>query len=230
MSIHHKQLVLDAFKQLIGEGNTALLDHYISDHYRQHNPTLKDGKAGLLAALSALQQQPRPATTTSPVRLVIADGDYVLLLLSLSLYGKTWAVADLYRIAHNQLAEHWDAMEVQPPVALISGDMAGDAAAGKTFIQQCYTAVITGAATWSAFFAPDYTGYYPDDTWMTVTQYQLHRIMGEGSLIGVQAMMVREGVEWACYDIFRLRGNSITAHWRVAQAIPAVMSHNNGML
>jgi len=96
------------YRQMIGARDLTLIDTFISDHYKQHSPLLKDGKAGLAAALEQLKQLPAQAGA-SPVICVIADGDYVALLLDINLMGKQLLVTDLFRLEDGLIVEHWDA-------------------------------------------------------------------------------------------------------------------------
>jgi predicted SnoaL-like aldol condensation-catalyzing enzyme len=58
---------------------------------------------------------------------------------------------------------------------------------------------------------------------------RVHRLVGEGDLVLLQAEGVAGGVPAALYDLFRVGAGRIREHWSVTQAIPAAMAHSNGM-
>lgn len=214
-TVNNKALVLAAVKQLIGERNPDAVDTYVHDDYIQHSPQVKGGKAGLRAALEQLRQLPVPEQRESPVVMVMAEDDYVLLLMQLSFMGKRLAIADLYRVADGKLAEHWDATQEQAVTMVIPGVAEpGIPAVNKAIVRQFF-----GSAD-VALLAPGYTG--PDD----FGGHIIHRIIAEGALVMVQSTC--RGAVF--YDIFRLQDRLLVSHWRVGQEIPVVMPHENGMV
>lgn len=215
--------MLAAFKHLIGERNTDVIDTYLHDHYKQHSPLVKDGKAGLLEALAYLKQQPLPAERTSPIVRTIADGDFVMLHMHVAFMGKSVAVVDLYRLEEGKLAEHWDAMEEQP--ASMTDGTSGIAdpeltASNKALVAHFFQ---TGDA---AFLASDYMSHHSGVSGLEHLPVHIHRIIGEGNFVMVQSTKA----EWVYYDICRLENGQLAEHWRVMQAIPATLPHSNGMI
>ncbi|SEW52935.1 nuclear transport factor 2 family protein [Chitinophaga arvensicola] len=227
-SISNKAIVLAAFKHLIGERNTDVIDTYLHDHYRQHSPMVKDGKAGLLEALAYLKQQPLPAERKSPVVRTLADGDFVMLHMDVAFMGKSVAVVDLYRLEEGKLAEHWDATEAQPEytgtVTMTNGaseitDLEYTAT-NKLLVEHFFRSPD------NAFLAPDYLSHTPGASGLEHLPVQIHRVLGEGNFVLVQS--TKEGSVY--YDICRLQDGLLAEHWRVTQVIPATMPHRNGMI
>jgi predicted SnoaL-like aldol condensation-catalyzing enzyme len=107
----NKQIVLDFYKKVIAERNAGLLEQFISPDYIQHSPQLPDGIAGLKAAIAQLATLPPAKPAESPIKLVLADGDFVVLLLELNLNGTKLKIVDVFRLADGMIAEHWDAMQ-----------------------------------------------------------------------------------------------------------------------
>jgi predicted SnoaL-like aldol condensation-catalyzing enzyme len=83
----------------------------VSDAYRQHNPTIPDGPAAAVEALT-------PKFDGSPdarfeVQRSLVDGDLAMVHVRASRPGSPdAAVADIYRFENGRIVEHWD--ELQP--------------------------------------------------------------------------------------------------------------------
>lgn len=222
-SISNKAIVLAAFRRLIGERNTSVIDTYFHDSYVQHSPMVKDGKAGLLEALEHLKQQPAPAEGKSPVVRTIEDGDYVMLHMDVAFMGKNVAIVDLYRLEEGKLAEHWDAMQEQPQKGAITEGATEVTdwdltATNKAIVEQYFRE--PGAA----LLSPDYHSHNGNSPGLEARR--VHRIIGEGNFVVVQS----SAADVVCYDIYRLQEGLLAEHWQVAQAIPARMPHSNGMI
>ncbi|HEY9258524.1 nuclear transport factor 2 family protein [Chitinophaga sp.] len=238
-AVNNKAIVLAAFKHLIGERNPALIDTYLHDAYIQHSPMVKDGKAGLLAALHHLQQMPpAPVDSPSPVIRTIADGDYVMMHMNVAFMGKKMAIVDLYRLEEGKLAEHWDATQEQPVYAPGDMTMTGGTTVisdlekteeNKMLVANFFRHPI------AAFLAPDYLTHDPlqfrlDKQFAEQGPMSIHRIIGEGDFVLVQSSGTWGGISTVFYDICRMKNNLLAEHWRVMQAIPAALPHLNGMI
>lgn len=227
---NNKAIVLAAFKHLIGERNPDVIDTYLHDSYIQHSPMVKDGKAGLLEALMHLKKMPPPrAGGKSPIVRTIADGDFVMVHMDVAFMGKKMAIVDLYRLEGGKLAEHWDATQEQPVYA--PGDIT---MTGGTDIIADRELTATNKQLVAAFFQqPDATFLAPDYVTHGSSEFLavvVHRIIGEGNFVMVQSSGTPGGVWTVIYDIFRIANHLLAEHWRVAQAIPAILPHGNGML
>jgi predicted SnoaL-like aldol condensation-catalyzing enzyme len=84
----NKTIVIEFYKQVIGQHDFSLIDTFISDTYIQHSPMAKDGKAGIMEMLQMLKNLPKPAQTVTPLTMAIADGDIVALQLDINIMGK----------------------------------------------------------------------------------------------------------------------------------------------
>ncbi|PSL42857.1 putative SnoaL-like aldol condensation-catalyzing enzyme [Chitinophaga niastensis] len=234
----NKAIVLAALKHLIGQLDSSYIDTYVSDRYIQHSPTVPDGKAGLLQVLHYLKQMPQPAERKSPVVRVIADGDFVMLHMDLVFMGSRRAVIDLYRLEEGRLAEHWDASQEQREQAAGDSTMTNGTVditdlalteENKSIVSRFFlepTAVLLSA---------DYTEHDPFIGWLDTylaaqVNRTVHRVIGEGNFVLVQSAGEEGPFPFVFYDICRIENKQIAEHWRVMQAIPDVMSHENGML
>jgi len=89
--------------------------YFDGNNYIQHNPLiLEDGLTGLLAGLQALAKQGLTVEYDG-VRMLLGEGDFVLVVNDGKFGGKPTAIYDLYRVANGKIAEHWDTLETIPP-------------------------------------------------------------------------------------------------------------------
>ncbi|HVD22163.1 MAG TPA: nuclear transport factor 2 family protein [Lapillicoccus sp.] len=85
----------------------------VSDAYRQHNPTIPDGPAAAVEALT-------PKFDGSPdarfeVQRSLVDGDLAMVHVRASRPGSPdAAVADIYRFENGRIVEHWDVLQPVP--------------------------------------------------------------------------------------------------------------------
>ncbi len=90
--------------------------YFDGNNYIQHNPWVADGLTGLVAGLQALAKQGK-AVKYERVRMVLGEGNFVL-VVSEGVFGDhPTSYYDLYRIANGKIAEHWDTLEAIPPRA-----------------------------------------------------------------------------------------------------------------
>jgi len=119
----NKVLVTDLFNKLLYDADTSVIDKYVSPTYRQHNPRLADGPAGLRALLESRRaQNPQPRQIANRV---VAQGDLVVVW---SDYQRTpgvsfWNIADTFRVANDKLVEHWDVIEPVPATTASGNDL-----------------------------------------------------------------------------------------------------------
>jgi predicted SnoaL-like aldol condensation-catalyzing enzyme len=85
----------------------------VADDYRQHNPTITDGPAAAVTALT-------PKFDASPdahfeVLRILVDGDLAMVHVRASRPGSPdAAVADIYRFSGGRIVEHWDVLQPMP--------------------------------------------------------------------------------------------------------------------
>ena len=65
---------------------------------------VKKGKAGFFETLAFLKQMPKRKNPRNPIIRTIAEGDYVVLHLSVAIMGAEKVVVDLFRIEDGKLA------------------------------------------------------------------------------------------------------------------------------
>jgi predicted SnoaL-like aldol condensation-catalyzing enzyme len=88
---------------------------YVGKEYRQHNPFVRDGKKGFIAAFKDIFQ--RVPKARMEIKRVVAEGDFVVVHVHhLDPTGGTGrASMDWFRLDQNgKIVEHWDVMQWVP--------------------------------------------------------------------------------------------------------------------
>jgi len=104
----NKALVLDAFDTLFNKRDYAAAEKYWSPNYIQHSAHIEPGRDGLFNLIRST-----PDTLRYEHQLIVAEDDYVIVHKRFSGYGRpvAWIAADIVRIEHGRLAEHWDVLQ-----------------------------------------------------------------------------------------------------------------------
>ena len=104
----NKALVLEAFDTLFNKRNYAAAERYWSDRYIQHSAHIAPGRNGLFNLMRTM-----PDTLKYENQLIVAEGDYVIAHGRFSGIGRpaAWVAADILRMEHGKLAEHWDVLQ-----------------------------------------------------------------------------------------------------------------------
>lgn len=104
----NKALVLKAFDTLFNKRNYEFAEEFWSDRYVQHSAHIPPGRDGLFNLIRAL-----PDALRYENQLIIAEGDYVIAHGRFSGHGRpaAWIAADIVRVEHGRLAEHWDVLQ-----------------------------------------------------------------------------------------------------------------------
>ncbi|MGK2860855.1 MAG: nuclear transport factor 2 family protein [Chitinophagaceae bacterium] len=109
----NKQIATTAYQRIFGDLDVTAVDDYMSEDFKQHNPTIADGPEGVKALVQMLASQGIPKQKIA-FKHVVAEGDIVFLHSRYEMAGKEWRFIDIYRVANGKLAEHWDAMMHMP--------------------------------------------------------------------------------------------------------------------
>lgn len=234
MNHSNKQLILDFYSRVFGQGDIPFADAVIADHYIQHNPMVKTGKAGFMEFMHFLKQMPGPKNPQAPFKRLIADHNLVAVHSQIAFMGKENATIDLYRIQDGFIAEHWDA--VQPIVdarPVVKGsteiDYSEPTGKNKQIIEDFVTQVFLNRQLGKSieYLARDLK---IDDLETSFEQFHLHRIMGEHNFVLTQAEVTQAKERAVWYSVYRLCKGKIVQYWSVRQEIPLQMAHSNGMI
>jgi predicted SnoaL-like aldol condensation-catalyzing enzyme len=114
----NKQAAYHIMKDLLEAGHWEQADKWLTERYIQHNPTAPSGRAAIANFFTNVvkaQPKPIPAKLTQPVVAVIAEGDYVVVVIprtrrepsdSTKSYTTSWF--DMWRFVNGKADEHWD--------------------------------------------------------------------------------------------------------------------------
>ena len=109
----NKQIATTAYQRIFGDLDVTAVDEYMTEDFKQHNPTIGDGPKGVKALVQMLTSQGIPKQKIM-FKHVVAEGDIVILHSRYEMAGKEWRLIDIYRMENGKLAEHWDAMMPMP--------------------------------------------------------------------------------------------------------------------
>jgi len=104
----NKALVLEAFDTLFNKRDYAAAEKFWSPDYIQHSAHIAPGREGLFNLVKNA-----PPTLKYEPRLIVADGDFVIVHGRFSGRGQAanWIAADILRIKDGILLEHWDVLQ-----------------------------------------------------------------------------------------------------------------------
>jgi predicted SnoaL-like aldol condensation-catalyzing enzyme len=96
---------------------------YAGPYYRQHNPTVADGKQAVIDALR--QWLPGTPGLHYEFKHLYSDGDRVIVhsLVTVDKADRGKAVVDIFRLEHGKVVEHWDVAQAVPDKALNDNTM-----------------------------------------------------------------------------------------------------------
>jgi predicted SnoaL-like aldol condensation-catalyzing enzyme len=236
-TISNKQKVLSFYKQIVGQRKAELIPEFVVEGYKQHNPTVKQDRAGLTEMINYLKTlPPPPENAKSPIVRAIQEGDFVVTHLDIQFMRKRMAVIDLFKLKDGMLTEHWDAIQALPDesdkiITATNGTAKIDEVASsehsKQVVMNFYDAIIERRGVVN-FIASDYVEHNSEILASGLTSFfsmpdrniKLHRFVAESDFVMVQSQFNRLGKVFLFYEIYRIADDQIAEHWSVEQAIP----------
>ena len=123
----NKQAALHIMRELLQCNQWERAGEWLTQRYIQHNPNAASGLDGVVAFFTKVMKVKRvdscPRLTT-PIVAVMADDDYVTVLIPRSYpdprkagatYSTSWF--DTWRFVDGKADEHWDPATIAPPAA-----------------------------------------------------------------------------------------------------------------
>jgi predicted SnoaL-like aldol condensation-catalyzing enzyme len=104
----NKGIVLEAFETLFNKRDYVTAERFWSPNYIQHSAHIAPGREGLFNLIKSL-----PPTLKYEPGTIVAEGDFVIAHGRFSGFGQpgNWIAADILRIKHGILVEHWDVIQ-----------------------------------------------------------------------------------------------------------------------
>ncbi|WP_020530896.1 ester cyclase [Flexithrix dorotheae] len=250
----NKNIVELFYRKVIGDRDLEVIEELVSEDYIQHSPMTRDGKSGLIEAITYLKTFPKPAETKSPIVRIIEDGELVMAFLDLAWMGKKMAVVDIFRIKQGKLCEHWDVIQEQPEevpnsssITMVNGGTELNAleltVEHKAFIIKCFQSVFVERKLdlFDNFFSDELVNHLPESfsenkdlvNYLSENGIEFSdffKVLCQGNYTGVQSKGKRKQKPFVFNFIFRLEGKKIKEIWGVSQEIPEDMLHQNGMI
>lgn len=88
----------------------SAFERYVAPDYIQHNANILDGRE---AAIAALEPKFRQEGSLFEIKRIVVDGDMAVIHLHgrAGAQGNGGTVADIYRLKHGKIVEHWDVLQ-----------------------------------------------------------------------------------------------------------------------
>lgn len=252
-----KDLVMNGMNAFFRDYDEEGVKKYYAEDYIQHNPHVPTGIEPVLGFLPALKKAGTTFKTHRILQdgdLVILHNTYD----NAEAFGaKEVATFDIFRVEDGKIAEHWDCLQAFDPKAknksgrtVIDGSTditdLGKTKDNKKLVEDFYHKVFiegkkeeaenyisaetyiqhSGAGKDGLKSLQAFLDVYITDSY---TPAKIHRVLGEGNFVLVQAESVENGKSSASYDLFRVENDKIVEHWDIIQEIPEKMAHENGM-
>jgi len=119
----NRALVLDFYDQFFNRHETEEAAALLAEDYRQHNPSVPDGRASVVSYFTQYFKE-NPQARARIVRSA-TDGDLVYLHIH-STNGpedRGVAVVDIFRVKGGLIVEHWDVIQPVPAESANSNTM-----------------------------------------------------------------------------------------------------------
>lgn len=241
-----------ALQRSIETGDTSVAAKLLHQtRYKQHNPNLADGVAGVAEIHDLL---PHDRTFTNVVR-AFEDGDHSFVHVDYHLFEPVVAF-DVHRYEYGVAVEHWDNLQPTPAGRNQSGRTMTDGKtqatdhdrtdANKELVRRYTQQVLVEQRSDAidAFFDGDRLAQHNPQmgdgiaellavrrAWEqqgTPARYdKVHKVLGEGNFVLVLSEGLFLGRPSAFFDLHRVQADKIVEHWDVVEEIPAEAVRKN---
>ena len=237
-----RQAMIDIFRNK----DPTVVDRYFGEPFKQHDPDLADGLAGMKSFAAEVASSPAANIT---IYRTLVDGDFVLLHSRYQGVGRHASVIafDLFRFDKGKIVEHWGGQEAEAPPNL-SGRTQVD---GPTEVldrektEENRTLVRTYRETVMVSLRFDRIEEFIEDAHYAQHASQIgdgiarlrdriasvakeggqlyltpRRFVAEGNFVLVLSEGDLPSGPTALYDLFRVENGKIVEHWDVLTPIP----------
>ncbi len=103
----NKEIVLRFYEDVFNAWDESRIPQYVREDYRQHNPTVENGREGFIAFCRRFF----PLHPHMEIKQIVEEGDTVMVFFKCTVDSGVNKVCDIYRLQDGMLAEHWDVVE-----------------------------------------------------------------------------------------------------------------------
>lgn len=104
----NKEIVLNFYRDVWNAHDDSKVAQYVCEDYVQHNPTVEQGRQGLLNFLKFFFTK----KAKHDIVLALEDGDLVAVYVHVTFNdGSKAIVTDIYRLVDGVIVEHWDSVQ-----------------------------------------------------------------------------------------------------------------------
>lgn len=104
----NKEIVLNFYRDVWNAHDDSKVSDYVVENYIQHNPTVEQGRQGLLNFLQFFFTK----EAKHDIQIAMEEGDLVAVYVYVSFNdGSRAVVTDIYRLENGMIAEHWDSVQ-----------------------------------------------------------------------------------------------------------------------
>ena len=110
----NENIVREFYKNVFDAKNASAAADYIVENYIQHNPFVPTGREAFTNFFTKFFSM--NPVSSSEIKRIYADGDYVLVNHSSQSNNTESAIIDIYRLNNSgKIVEHWDVIQQIPP-------------------------------------------------------------------------------------------------------------------
>ena len=104
----NKEIVLNFYRDVWNAHDASKVAQYVCEDYVQHNPTVEQGRQGLVNFLKFFFTK----EARHDIVLALEDGDLVAVYVHVTFNdGSKAIVTDIYRLVDGVIVEHWDSVQ-----------------------------------------------------------------------------------------------------------------------
>ena len=104
----NKEIVLNFYRDFWNAHDVSTVAQYVHEDYIQHNPSVEQGRQGLLKFLKFFFTK----EAKHDIQLALEDGDLVAVHVYVTFNdGAKAVVTDIYRLENGIIMEHWDSVQ-----------------------------------------------------------------------------------------------------------------------